>query len=375
MKRKNWQIIVFLLLSLATLLLSSNSLLAESHYNYDIPECENCHGVNGHTNEYYMPHRFFGEVTYQGADGTTYTFNSDKCRLCHDVHEASTDFRLLPANTISGVCETCHDQTGAWGLYGIISHYGDTPQGEHTVDVTSTVPGGNSLSDVLKCNSCHTVHGNTEMRDFISEDQARHWYATSTFTNKLLRDDVGGNPEGTFQNYGSLWCAACHDFRVTTGTHINHPVDTSTPYQLFGVTSTYYSQYPAISRDNEWCGLCHADIISPPSSLPEGTNATFTFYPVPANPDGRVEPRPQAPLCQHCHEDSRDVEIAWNGNPWPRTSFGATTETFPTSQLPSSSLPPNPKYFVFPHQTLNPNLLVETGDDLCLNCHLVSSLP
>ncbi len=216
-----------------------------------------------------MPHRFFGSVTFQDANGTTHTFTSEKCRLCHDVHEAPTDFHLLPANTISGVCETCHDRTGAWGVYGIISHYGDTPQGEHTVDVTSAVPGGNSLSDVLKCNSCHTVHGNTEMRDFISEDQARHWYATSTFTNKLLRDDVGGKPKGTYKRYGSLWCAACHDFRVTTGTHINHPVDTSTPYQLFGVTSTYYSLYPPTPRDNNWCGLCHANIISPLSPLPK----------------------------------------------------------------------------------------------------------
>jgi len=29
----------------------------------------------------------------------------------------------------------------------------------------------------------------------------------------------------------------------------------------------------------------------------------------------------------------------------------------------------NPRYQVFPHESDNPSFLVETDDDLCLNCH------
>ncbi len=359
------------------LLAVSSLAWGSGHLQQPAGSCTQCHAEHnspGGHNEWDTPHQYFGHVTYTVPDGS-YSFDSDKCRLCHDVHEAPSNFHLLPASTISGVCMTCHDQTGAVGEYGMIEHFGGTVEGEHRVDVTSTVPGGPALGDVLKCNSCHTVHGNTDVADFISEDQARHMYPTVAYHNKLLRDNVGGSPKGTYKFYGSAWCAGCHDWRLPDSSHFNHPVDTSTSYQLFGTTSTYPSQYTLGGTSYE-CALCHANWLQPEILPPEGTNKNFTFYPVSAPPDGRVEPRPAAPLCQQCHEDSRDVELPWNGNPWLRpTSPSAPSEVYPTSQLPSSGLPPNPAFFTFPHQTTNPNLLVETGDDLCLNCHPASQLP
>ena len=43
------------------------------------------------------------------------------------------------------------------------------------------------------------------------------------------------------------------------------------------------------------------------------------------------------------------------------------------SRVASTSM--NPQYFDFPHQTSNPRFVVETSDDLCLNCHPTFALP
>jgi predicted CXXCH cytochrome family protein len=39
------------------------------------------------------------------------------------------------------------------------------------------------------------------------------------------------------------------------------------------------------------------------------------------------------------------------------------------------SVTDNPRFQNFPHETENPQLLVETDDDLCLNCHTPANLP
>ena len=49
----------------------------------------------------------------------------------------------------------------------------------------------------------------------------------------------------------------------------------------------------------------------------------------------------------------------WNGTAW---------ETAPPGTV-------NPTFQNFPHETENPNMLVETNDDLCLNCHPATALP
>ena len=75
-----------------------------------------------------------------------------------------------------------------------------------------------------------------------------------------------------------------------------------------------------------------------------------------------------APICQQCHEDSRIV-----GEPGAvayaqvyRYGDGRTTGDAGTD---------NPLYQNFPHETQNASMLVETDDNLCLNCHAAGSLP
>jgi hypothetical protein len=76
-----------------------------------------------------------------------------------------------------------------------------------------------------------------------------------------------------------------------------------------------------------------------------------------------------APICQQCHEDARDVgTLSADGMSADAATFTITTPDGATSS-------DDPRFQSFPHETTLDNLLVETGDDLCLNCHPPAALP
>jgi predicted CXXCH cytochrome family protein len=172
-----------------------------------------------------------------------------------------------------------------------------------------------------------------------------------------------------------------------------------------------------------------------PASLARGlalSNQGFVMWPVrtdsSVHPDGRIGDhnyeRPKAPICQQCHEDSRDVETGFaymdtdKDTPYAGTVNGVlgltptsgptmddlrdsingeTTDTYgtianniatsPDPDVDASNAPflydGNPAFQNFPHETQNYRLLVEGGDsnrelggqndDLCLNCHVPGS--
>jgi serine protease len=256
----------------------------------------------------------------QGPHGN-YTSSTNKCYACHDVHEAQGSFRLLPANTVYDTCQYCHNGSGAENIvYGEI--YGIPPAqgfGHRQNQGIFSIPGGNqpistpTVDNGLTCSSCHTPHGNATR--IITQT----YYCDSTITasdHLLLRDP--GPKSGSVVFYGASWCADCHDRRHSENPLLfNHPVSPTLSYQE-----------ASLARDN----------------------SSFQMDPVnPANPRTN-------PICEHCHEDKRDVET-----------------TFSSPQEPPTTT--NPRYNNFPHEGENRYLLVESGDDLCLNCHPPQSLP
>lgn len=314
---------------------------------YDPPSCEPCHWVLEPQN---WP---LGDETLQKYGPHGYYFSTtNRCVYCHTMHEAEELVifqETTPSavrDTISELCFACHDSTGGRGVYSQVESLGYTVNGEHSVDVTVTVPGSN-LGDLhLTCVSCHTPHNNTLMAGNYMSFNPRGFGQgfTAYETNRLLRDDVGRTPKGTYTQYGSRWCAACHDRRHNENPSIkNHPVDLASAYQAY---------------------------VNDAASAPN--LGVFIFYPVAGNPyeppgETRVSPRPASPRCQQCHESSMDVEGDYT---WDLSNASRIID-------PDGSGPSDPTTVAdsYPHQTTGANLLVETGDDLCLNCHATDNLP
>jgi hypothetical protein len=155
-------------------------------------------------------------------------------------------------------------------------------------------------------------------------------------TNHLLQDDLQATAKGTYSEYGTGWCGACHTRRHSGNPAVqNHPTNNDANWGYEDVTHTAGTGMGSI-------------------------NAGYIMSPVAAGADGRVVDR-QPPICQQCHEDYRDVSAA----------FTITNFADPDG----STVTDNPRFQTFPHETLGTNMTVETGDDLCLNCHATSALP
>jgi predicted CXXCH cytochrome family protein len=304
--------------------------------------CEDCHVTFELGND-----EFNTAIAGAGPHGY-YRSNTNKCRMCHTVHKApASSILLLPAATIEAACFTCHDATGAEGVYSGIVHRGALVSASHSIDATTHVPGGNdNLSTELTCTSCHAVHRATAVVAFRT-DRHLPLVGGSKRSNALLRDNVGGTPVGTYTKYGSDWCAACHDRRHSDSGIMNHPVETSSTGSFnYGRVATVLS---ATSSQT---------VIRDDNPLTPGMGLGWTNF-------GYVMPLPRTaqqtghdPICQQCHEDPRNVG-----------SVGAVID-FPTAQPRTGQLD-----FAFPHQSTSANMLIEEHDDLCMNCHPAAKLP
>lgn len=267
---------------------------------------------------------------------------------------------LLRGVTLTETCLMCHDGTAASiGVYtSITAHAGeDAVAAEHSYDLTNVVPGGTDLDHNLYCSDCHSVHGANTVSPFVRDAGAAFASSALIESDCLLRNNLKGSAAGTYPVYGAQWCAACHEERHSASvTTVNHPVSTAADWGYGEVTSTpVYSFYdPEYPEDYDY-PLRAADPTGVFNGYIRGmgqTNGSYVMEPVDAGADGRVDAR-REPLCQQCHEDARDVEQIYTGDVYS----------------PGTGL--NPEFMTFPHQTTNDNMLVETGDDLCLNCHVV----
>lgn len=301
---------------------------------------------------------------------------TDSCKTCHHVHNAGSSFKLLPTNTEVGICITCHDFSyttsgvnGGGGVYGAIRARGAVAQSRHNIDgynntdtappggdksyvATSQIPGGQTGNSTLPanpngnynlvCTSCHTPHGNTSMATWSPAGQGgriRHSNGNAYISNRILHDDImvknGTHP---YTVYSSLWCAACHkdrhDSSTTPDPVNNHPVDT--------VTIAYLTT-SAAEGGQQWFTL-------------QAAGATITTQHLAGF--SREATMGWAPECQQCHNDYLNVEQA---------SSITTVDGWNAGD--------NPRFQTFPHETMAKRMVVESGDDLCLNCHPTKILP
>lgn len=283
-----------------------------------------------------------------------YTTTTRKCALCHSVHAApETSVLLLRGATVTGTCITCHDGTGSTiGVYTTIEAHGGSVAAEHSIESTNVIPGGStSLASNLNCAHCHSVHATNTVVPFL-RDSGRAFASEEYVTSDcLLRNDVATGVVGSVPEYGAQWCAACHDQRHSaSGTVQNHPVSADPSWGYGDVTST-------IRTDFSWREALTGNVAT---SLGR-TNSGYRMAPVDSVGDGLVEAR-RDPLCQQCHEDARDAEEVFSAD---YTMRGTDPWNSPV----------NPVFVTFPHQTTGRYMLLEQNDDLCLNCHAVTTLP
>jgi predicted CXXCH cytochrome family protein len=81
-----------------------------------------------------------------------------------------------------------------------------------------------------------------------------------------------------------------------------------------------------------------------------------------------------APICQQCHEDSRDAGSLYDGLAVPAPAMTVLDGWQNQPGAMGERDKANPRFQNFPHE-INANQLVETNDDLCMNCHAISALP
>ncbi len=297
-----------------------------------------------------------------------YMTTSRACAGCHITHaapavgSAAQSSLLLPGATITETCELCHDGTGGQGVYGTIEARGLTVVSAHRTEETSAVPGGDEstgetstvgfggLGGTLSCNDCHSPHGVDLVEPFTTD---RHRNASDTVgysSSQLLRRSPGGTTTET-PVYGSDWCAACHKGRAS-GLHavINHPLDSSA---ASGSVAFSYAQLQVVA------GVDSAETTPGPLG---GSNFGYVMpWPRSAAQEGH------RPICQQCHEDARSVGSSLVGSI-------VASETFSVTSPDGINATDSPRFQVFPHESASPSLTIESGDDLCYNCHTSSQL-
>lgn len=321
--------------------------------------------------------------------------------MCHTLHDAPSGFKLLPAESVKATCFTCHDGTAGFGVYGAVAARGLTVGGGHSVDTTTVVPGGNATtggsastvfrgpSGTMTCSDCHSPHESDTIAPFVGERvRLRAAPIQSVYSDKLLKKRPTGS-EKTATVYGSDWCMTCHKGRSSGGMVLNHPVES----KLTQASPYYYNNLPTywcadtaayelgLTQTTTWVRMGAIGNIALSGSVRHPTPGSPSFgeswvyqspwlmaYPRTALHSGH------APICQQCHEDSRECgELSVDGT--AAVVVGDRLNPVDADGRIGAGAAPNPRFQNFPHETQNSNMLVETADDLCLNCHPMAQLP
>lgn len=343
---------------------------------------------------------------YGGPHGG-YSATSNKCGVCHTAHAAPAgSIKLLPAATIVDTCFTCHDGTGGWGVYGTVeARTGQPAGGGHSFELTDVIPGGDpsggsaagsflgpdnaeqGAATTLICTDCHAVHGADVVEPFRGDRRrVRSGTLPAIESTRILKRSPTGSP-APVDEYGSDWCLACHLGRGSGGMAVNHPVDSVDTH----ADPFTYSRVALLASD----GPTGDTVLGPLGGIAISANEIHLLEwddPPPSGNRGFLMPYPRtpeqeghAPICQQCHEDSREVgslsEDGSQGTAAPAqiaTADGVKWDSGSGTWV--DSLDDNPRFQNFPHETENYRMLVSgtpSGytDDLCLNCHPPSQLP
>lgn len=335
-------------------------------YEFDETEpirtgCASCHHPYGG-----------GSTSPWGVHGG-YDSTTNKCAQCHVLHDAE-ESRLLPGPTVRDTCYCCHDGTGGEGVYGAIwGRLGILPGASHRTETSAQVPGGDpgtggastavfrGFEGTLTCSDCHSPHGEDVVAPFQGDRQRTDWGIVNPTSTKLLKNRPGPSTV-VVAEYGSDWCLACHAGRSSTLASVhNHPIETA---------ATSAPSSPYVYRNLPIVGASMPTSSTVLGKLAQSNRGYLMPYPRSTGASGQAG---HLPICQQCHEDSRSVGVLNANGTAQAAAFQVSVPLWMEPDGANAS--DNPRFTTFPHETVNDAFVIESYDDLCLNCHPQALLP
>jgi len=175
-----------------------------------------------------------------------YTTTSNKCKSCHAVHLADSQYRLLRPGAVNAAtaCDYCHGEAGIVPTKRVwldSNGHGLDPGKTDDVVVPDDTTYTSFRNDVWTCVACHSPHGAGVVT--LSEEPA---ITTSLLLRKFPNP---AKPAGNAYYNGTTgtltltaWCSNCHEANFgsheegkSTPTGIRYGHDSSTTgYQLSG---------------------------------------------------------------------------------------------------------------------------------------------
>lgn len=269
-----------------------------------------------------------------GANGTSphggYTTNTQKCVVCHAVHNADPFGELLLRGPVADACEYCH--VGGAGGYtqvygGVATNYSgtDLPNAHNSWLVGSTNYG-------VKCTTCHSVHAAADQMTNNAYLTQRLLVGDKTFSGTNY-DSFAQAPLSSDSSDTALtkWCTSCHDAGLGTGnSYYNGPDWTGGTPDYSGMpyvasahvmtSDTASYTFPNGSTGqvawvgSEQCASCHASgyrTSAWPHFTPGVRFLVSAASAASATPAAAVDSQ-QDGICLRCHRDGTGDGVGMN---------------------------------------------------------------
>lgn len=261
-----------------------------------------------------------------------------------------------------------------------------------TVDSAGNIYVADSMNKrVVKYNSARTLVGVFATGSFerpisIAVDSSDRVYVADAGKHQVFRYLSNGTLQATFGTLGTgnAQFSAPKGVALDAGGNIYVVDSGNSRVQVLANDGTYLRSWGTKGSGNSQFDFNPVTVGRLAYSSPRGD------YPVTLGHVygglGYVMQEPRAavqvgrgPICQQCHEDTRFAGSLYDG-----VALAGPTLSFPDgyinqtmySQLIDSVMynggirdVASPRFQTFPHETVNDRMVIETGDDLCLNCH------
>jgi predicted CXXCH cytochrome family protein len=250
--------------------------------------------------------------TLGGANGTSphggYSTTTQKCVVCHAVHNASITGEVLLGDTVANACVYCHvnGASAYTQVYNsVAANYAGTDYNNaHNSWTVGAVDYG------VKCTQCHQVHA-------ADSAMTNNAYLTQRLLSgdKVLGYDVNaGAPQSTDSSNTALskWCTKCHGTSLgsaygyynTAYDGQTHVMTTATAdYAGAGASGTYAGR--VAWNNSNYCSSCHASDFQTAAWPHYTTGQRFLVTAANASAaSAAATSTHQDGICLRCHRDN-----------------------------------------------------------------------